>query len=316
MRTRRVRRLRELASILDQAAVEWMSDNASSMGAALAYYTLFSLAPILVISIALAGAIFGADVAQRQILSELPTLLGDTGAAAVRELLLSAHYSDKRGLAAVIGVITLVVGAMSVFSELQNALERVWKTPKAAHTTAWGRMLRMRLVALGMVLGIGFLLLVSLIASAAISALSSWLDQFLAPLHLLLTALDFLLSFGMTVVLFAIILKYGPRERIAWQDVWVGAAATGFLFTIGKMVIGLYIGHSSFSSAYGAAGSLVVLLLWIYYSAQIFLFGAEFTRAYTYARGSRSGGRPRPADGGILHVDHSNAGAASNPVAP
>jgi len=290
----RLPRFRTLISIVVKAVSAWSSDHASSMGAALAYYTVFSLAPILVIGMAISGAVFGPKAAQTQVFSQLPALIGVAGADAVRDLILSAHYSEKKGLAAVVGIVTLIVGAMSVFGELQYALERIWKTPEPLHTRAWWRLVRARLFALGMVLGTGFLLLVSLIASAALSALSAGLGGYLPPpLQAWLSLLDFVLSFGMTVVLFAAIFKYAPREKIAWGDVWVGATVTAFLFTVGKSLIGIYLGKSSFSSAYGAAGSLIVLLLWIYYSAQIFLFGAEFTCAFAYVRGSRVEGKPQ-----------------------
>jgi membrane protein len=179
-----------------------------------------------------------------------------------------------------------------VFGELQNALERIWDTPQPAGGTGWWPVVRRRVLSVGMVLGVGFLLLVSLVASAALAAFGGWLGRSVPQLDVLLPVLDLILSFGMTVLLFAMIYKYVPRETIPWGDVWVGAIVTALLFSIGKFMIGLYLGRSSFNSAYGAAGSLIVLLLWIYYSAQIFLLGAEFTRVFAYQRGSRSPGRP------------------------
>ncbi len=280
-------------AVCTKAAIAWSADNAASMGAALAYYTLFSVAPILIIAMAIAGSVFGPQVAATQVLSQLSSLLGPSGAAAVRDLILSAHYSDKKGFAAAAAVVTVVIGATSVFGELEYALERIWKTPVVAHKRRWWSLIRGRVFSLGMVVGVGFLLLVSLLASAALSAFSEWLGVFLSPLHFLLGLLDFILSFGMTIVLFALIFKYAPRERVAWQDVWVGGTVTAFLFTVGKSLIGIYIGTSSFSSAYGAAGSLIVLLVWIYYSAQIFLFGAEFTREFAYEYGSRTSKKPK-----------------------
>lgn len=279
---------RDLLALGVKSVDAWIDHNASSLGAALAYYTLFSIAPILMIATAIAGSFFGADVAQTRVLSELQNLIGPAGAAAVRELLSSAHYSDKRGFAAAAGVVTLIVGATSVFGELQNALERVWQTPPHAAHLGWWRFLRSRVLSVGMVLGVGFLLLVSLVASAALAAFGGWLGSSLPQLDILLPILDVVLSLGMATVLFAMIFKYVPREAIPWSDVWIGAAVTAILFTVGKIVIGLYLGKSSFNSAYGAAGSLIVLLLWIYYSAQIFLLGAEFTRVFAYERGSRA----------------------------
>jgi len=255
------------------------------MGAALAFYTLFSVAPILIIALAVAGYIFGPHTAESDLLSQLRALTGNAGADALRSLLSSARYSDQRGMAAAVGLVTVLIGATSVFGELQHALDVVWNSARRREG-GWWELLRRRLLSFGMVLGVGFLLLVSLIASALLAAFGGWLQSRLVELSVVLPLLDVTLSFAMTVLLFAMIYKYVPRERIAWRDVWVGAAVTAALFAIGKSLIGIYLGRSSFSSAYGAAGSLIVLLLWIYYSAQIFLLGAEFTRAFAYAHGS------------------------------
>jgi membrane protein len=282
---------RDIIDIVTRAVTGWFDDNASSQGAALAFYTLFSVAPVLIIAVAIAGYVFGDATAQAEILSQLQALTGDAGAAAIRELLSSAHYSSQRGVAAALGVVTLVVGATSVFAELQNALERIWHTPEPAQEVGWWRFVKRRVLSVGMVLGVGFLLLVSLVVSAGLSAVGGWLGRYFPGLEIVLPLLDLVLSFGMTVLLFALIYKYVPREAIPWGDVWIGATVTALLFTVGKMLIGVYLGRSSFNSAYGAAGSLVVLLLWIYYSAQIFLLGAEFTRAFAYVHGSRSPAR-------------------------
>jgi membrane protein len=276
-----------IGAIVKKSVSCWLAHDAASMGAALAFYTLFSVAPILVIALALAGSIFGPHTAETELLGQLRALTGDAGADAVGNLLSSAHYSDKKGMAAALGLITLLVGATSVFGELQNALDHIWGTPRRKRSAAWWEFIRARMLSFGMVLGVGFLLLVSLIASAALAAFGGWLETHVMELGVILPLLDLAASFCMTVVLFAMIYKYVPRESIAWRDVWIGAAVTAFLFTIGKSLIGLYLGRSSFSSAYGAAGSLIVLLLWIYYSAQIFLLGAEFTCAFAYAHGSR-----------------------------
>jgi membrane protein len=281
-----------IGAIVKESVSCWLAHDAASMGAALAFYTLFSVAPILIIALALAGSIFGPHAAETEVLGQLRALTGDAGADAVSNLLSSAHYSDKKGMAAALGLITLLVGATSVFGELQNALDHIWGTPRRKRSAAWWEFVRARMLSFGMVLGVGFLLLVSLIASAALAAFGGWLETRVGELGVILPLLDLAASFCMTVVLFAMIYKYVPREEIAWRDVWIGAAVTAFLFAIGKSLIGLYLGRSSFSSAYGAAGSLIVLLLWIYYSAQIFLLGAEFTCAFAYAHGSRAA---RPA---------------------
>lgn len=266
---------------------EWIKHNASSLGAALAFYTLFSIAPILVIAMAVAGSIFGAHVAETHVLDQMRALLGTAGAAAVQSLLASAHKSGLRGVAAAVGVVTLLVGATSVFGELQNTLDYIWRTPDK-DGVAWWRILRSRILSIGLILGVGFLLMVSLLASAALAAVGAWLGAFMVQWSVILPAVDLVLSLGLTTVLFALIYKYVPREHIAWGDVWIGGFVTACLFSVGKLLIGQYLGRSSLSSAYGAVGSIMVLLLWIYYSAQIFLLGAEFTHVFAYRLGSRS----------------------------
>ena len=277
---------RQIGSVAYQAIAGWVEHNDSNMGAALAFYTMFAIAPILVIAVAVAGYVFGPQVAETQVLQQLSALIGDTGAKAIRDLLLSAHYSDKKNFAAAVGIITLLVGATSVFGELQYTLDRIWNTPPAK-AVVWWQIVRKRVLSIGLVLGVGFLLMVSLLASAALTAVENFFDTFMTQWAVVLPLVDLTLSFAMTTLLFAMIYKYIPRERLAWSDVWTGAAVTALLFTIGKFLIGLYLGKSSFNSAYGATGSLVILLLWIYYSAQIFLLGAEFTRVVTYEYGSR-----------------------------
>jgi len=287
-RERETRPIQVMWIIARDTVSAWITHNASSLGAALSFYTLFSIAPILVIAMAVAGSVFGPNAAETHVLEEMRGLLGDAGANAVQALLASAHQSGLKGFAAAIGVVTLLVGATSVFGELQNTLDYIWKSPQM-DSIAWWRILRSRILSVGLILGVGFLLLVSLIISAALAALGGWFGSFLVQWRVLLPALDLILSLGLTTVLFAMIYKYVPRENIAWGDVWIGGFVTACLFSVGKMLIGLYLGRSSLSSAYGAAGSIMVLLLWIYYSAQIFLLGAEFTHVFTYVCGSRSG---------------------------
>src|ERR1700722_4488747 len=277
-----------LWSMVKDTVAEWIKHNASSLGAALSFYTLFSIAPILVIAMAVAGSLFGPHAAEAHVLDQMRDLLGDAGAAAVQSLLFSAHQSGLKGMAAAIGVVTLLVGATSVFGELQNTLDYIWQSPQK-DGVAWWRILRSRILSVGLILGVGFLLMVSLLISAALAALGAWFGSFMLQWKVILPAIDLVLSLGLATVLFAMIYKYVPRENIAWGDVWVGGLATACLFSVGKLLIGLYLGRSSLSSAYGAAGSIMVLLLWIYYSAQIFLLGAEFTHVFTYALGSRSG---------------------------
>jgi membrane protein len=288
LRRREARFIHVLWRILSDTLSDWIKHNASSLGAALSFYTLFSIAPILVIAMAVAGSIFGPHVAEARVLDQMRALLGEAGAAAMQSLLSSAHQSGLKGVAAALGVVTLLVGATSVFGELQNTLDYIWKSPQK-DSVVWWRILRSRILSVGLILGVGFLLMVSLLFSAALAALGAWFGSFMAQWRVILPALDLVLSLGLTTVLFAMIYKYVPREQIAWGDVWIGGLVTACLFSAGKLLIGLYLGRSSLSSAYGAAGSIMVLLLWIYYSAQIFLFGAEFTHVFTYTFGSRSG---------------------------
>jgi membrane protein len=273
--------LKQYWPLAKQAVDAWTADYAPSMGAALSYYTLFSIAPLLLIVIAIAGMAFGDQAARGEIFAQLNGLIGPEGAAAVEKLLQQADQNDAQGLiAAVTGVLVTLLGATAVFGELQNALDRIWRAPQAKQS-GWWKLLRSRLLSFGMILGIAFLLMVSLVMSAVVSALGKlWGSAF-----------DVVLSFGLSTLLFAMIYKFMPRVRIGWGDVWIGAAVTALLFAVGKFLIGLYIGKSSVASAFGAAGSLVVLMVWVYYSAQIFLLGAEFTRLYAYAHGSRAGSR-------------------------
>ena len=288
LRRREARFIHVLWRILSDTLSAWIKHNASSLGAALSFYTLFSIAPILVIAMAVAGSIFGPHVAEAHVLDQMRALLGEAGAAAMQSLLSSAHQSGLKGVAAALGVVTLLVGATSVFGELQNTLDYIWKSPQK-DSVVWWRILRSRILSVGLILGVGFLLMVSLLFSAALAALGAWFGSFMAQWRVILPALDLVLSLGLTTVLFAMIYKYVPREQIAWGDVWIGGLVTACLFSAGKLLIGLYLGRSSLSSAYGAAGSIMVLLLWIYYSAEIFLLGAEFTHVFTYTFGSRSG---------------------------
>jgi membrane protein len=269
---------KELWTLLRQAVDAWVDDYAPSMGAALAYYTLFSIAPLLLIVIGVAGLVFGDQAARGEIFEQLNGLMGPEGAAAVEGLLQSADRPAGGVIATLSGVALLVLGANTVFGELQNALDRIWRAPERDDAGGWWSLIRSRLLSFGMILGIAFLLMVSLVMSAAISALGKWWGAQL---------IDLGLNFALTTLLFALIYKIIPRVRIAWRDVWIGAAATALLFASGKILIGLYLGRSSVASAYGAAGSLVVMMVWVYYSAQIFLLGAEFTRVYAHAHGSR-----------------------------
>ncbi|MFZ1765706.1 MAG: YihY/virulence factor BrkB family protein [Candidatus Nitrotoga sp.] len=267
----------------------WIDDNAPSMGAALAYYAVFSMAPLLLIVISIAGLIFGTDVARGEIIAQLQNFMGKTEALVVQGLLESVSKPTESVTATIIGVALLLIGATTVFAELQDDLDRIWRAPKKTEDAGVSGLIRTRLLSFGMILGIGFLLIVSLIFSAALAALGKWWEPLFGGFWLLANLVDVTLSFVFITIAFAMIYKLMPRMKIDWRDVWIGAVVTAFLFTIGKFLIGFYIGRSGVASGFGAAGSLVVVLVWIYYSAQIFLMGAEFTRIYSYALGSRKG---------------------------
>lgn len=272
----------------------WSADYAPSMGAALAFYTMFSIAPLLLIIIAVAGWVFGADAARGEILAELRGLMGRDGAAAVEGLLRSASDPDRSATAAVAGVILLLVGATTVFGELQDALDRIWRAPVKVKPAGFFALFRGRLLSFGMIFGISFLLMVSLVVSAGLSALGKWWGPVFSGWEAVAQLFDFGVSFALITVLFALIYKVMPRVKVAWHDVWMGASVTSLLFTVGKLLIGLYIGKSGVTSVFGAAGSLVVLLLWVYYSAQIFLLGAEYTWVYAHELGSKREAGERP----------------------
>ena len=258
------------------------------MGAALAYYTLFSIAPLLVIVIAVAGMVFGETAARGEIIAELSGLLGIEAAIAIQALLESASRPAAGLLATAFGLGALLIGATTVFGELQSALDRIWRAPPRPPASSVWDWLFVRLMSLGMILAIGFLLVVSLLASAGLAALQRWWAPLLSHADVinvgLVQAVEFAASFGTITVAFALIYKLMPRVQVAWRDVGVGAVVTALLFTTGKSLIGAYIGASGVASPFGAAGSLVALLIWVYWSAQIFLFGAEFTRVFALHR--------------------------------
>ena len=284
-----------LWSLLKQTLAAWSEDDAPSMGAALAYYSLFSIGPLLVIVIAVMGLVFGEDVARRDVMAQLSEMMGPQNAEAVQDLLERAGRSGEGGMAAAISLGVLLVGATTVFAELQNSLDRIWRSPTPDKSTSNGlwTWIRARLLSFGLILGIGFLLMVSLVASAALSAFGGWWQPWLVGWEILARVLDVGLSLAVLTAGFAMIYKFMPTVRIPWRDVWIGAAVTAVLFTIGKLAIGAYIGRSEVASQFGAAASLAVLLVWVYYAAQVFLMGAEFTRVYAHLHGSRSG-KPLP----------------------
>ena len=285
----------------------WNDDYAQSMGAALAYYTMFSITPVLLIVIAIAGLVFGEDAARGEIVEQLESLMGRQGALAVQSLLDSVRQPAQGLAATLVGVVLLLVGATSVFGELQNALDRIWRAPgRVTSSGLWG-LVRSRLLSFGMILGIGFILMVSLVFSAGLSAATKWWSPAFGGMAMVASVVNFGFGFALTTGMFALIYKIMPRVRIAWSEVWIGAAITAFLFTAGKALIGVYIGTSGVASGFGAAGSLVALLVWVYYSAQIFLMGAEFTWAYSHVFGSRR--RQAPPVELVQAIDESDAAA-------
>ena len=273
-------------ALLKQTVSEWLEDRASRLGAGLAYYTAVSLAPLLIILIAIAGFVLGRQAVEGQVVAQIQGLVGKTGAEAIQAMIASASQPKAGIIATVVSIATLLFGASGVFGALQDALNTIWEvTPKPGRGMMG--MLRNRFVSFTMLLGVGFLLLVALVLSAALAALGKFLGGLLPIPEAVLQAMNFVISFGVITLLFAMIYKILPDAEIRWSDVWTGAAVTALLFTIGKFVLGLYLGKSSAGSAYGAAGSLIVVLLWVYYSAQILFFGAEFTQVYANTYGSR-----------------------------
>jgi membrane protein len=276
--------------LVKQAAVAWSDDNAPTLGASLAYYTAFSLAPLLLIAISMGSLIVGEGAARSGIIAEIRQTLGPATADAFVAVLDSAYHTGGHAGVTLIGLATLLLGASGAFVQLQDALNIIWKTeapPRTGNVVV--HFLRHRLLSFTAVLGTGFLLLVSLIVSSVLAALSQWMAASAALFDwpALWHAVSMLVSFGFITLLFAVIFKVLPDAPIAWRDVWIGSMLTAALFTLGQYLIGLYLGQTSVASTYGAAGSLVVLLIWVYYSAQLVLFGAEFTHVYANVYGSR-----------------------------
>lgn len=258
----------------------WSKDNVPRLGASLAYYTLFAVSPILLIAIAIAGAVYGPDAVRGQIVGEISQLIGMEGAQAIQAILQGAHRNPTGTLAVIIGTVTLILASSGAFLELQHALNTIFRVKTDPKKSGLKRLILSRLRSFGVVVSIGFLLLVSLLVSAALTALSNRIERNIVGGTVLLQILNVIVSLAVMTLLFGLIYRLLPDVRLAWRNVWVGACMTSILFLIGKFLIGLYLGHSSVASSYGAAGSIVVLLVWVYYSAQIILLGAEFTRVY------------------------------------
>ncbi|MEA2559027.1 MAG: rane protein [Acidobacteriota bacterium] len=279
--------LKPALDMLKESFNEWKEDDALQLGAALAYYTIFSIAPLLLIVIAVAGLVWGREAAEGQIYRQFDSLLGPQGAAALQTMVgNAAKQGDKTGiLATVIAGVTVLFGATGVFAQLQSALNKIWNVEPRPNRGIMGFIMT-RVASFGMILGIGFLLLVSLVVSAGMAAVNTYMSGLIPGAESVFQVIHFVIAFGVVTLLFAMMYRFLPDVKIAWRDVWIGAAITALLFTIGKFAIGLYLGHSSAASVFGAAGSLVLVLLWIYYSTQILFFGAEITQVYARRYGS------------------------------
>jgi membrane protein len=313
--------LKRSAQVLIGAAQQWSVHRAASKGAALSFYTLFSMAPVLVLVISIAGLFFGEQAARGEIFGQIKGLVGDQGAAAVETVLAATRRSGHGLYAAVKAVALLVIGATSAFSELKSSLDELWEVPPRQQAGLWG-LLRARLLSFSLILVLAFLLLVSLIVNAALAVVQRFWGEiwagagFFAPVAEVMSSA---FAFAVVSLLFGTIFKMLPETRVAWRDVALGAVVTALLFSLGKRFIGLYLGSSAVASSYGAAGSVVALMLWIYYSAQIFFFGALVTRQYALLFGSRKDEATGAAgtSGGVVQAALLNstlaAGAANGP---
>ncbi|HEY5741242.1 MAG TPA: YihY/virulence factor BrkB family protein [Terrimicrobiaceae bacterium] len=292
---------KESFQLLKQTAWDWMEDQAPTLGAALAYYTVFSLAPLLIIVIAISGLVFGQEAAQGQIFDQLRGLLGEASGKAIEDVVQSAHAEPATGIVAtIVGVVTLLFGASGVFGQLQTSLNAIWGVQPKPGRGFLG-IIQDRILSFGFILVVGFLLLVSLLLTAAIALVGEWFGGMVPGMEALIQVLNSLLSLAVITLLFAMLFKFLPDAKIAWHDVWIGAFITAALFTVGKFALGFYLGKSGIGSSYGAAGSLIVLLLWVYYSSQILFFGAEFTQVYA----NRFGSHVAPADNAVAVQKHS-----------
>jgi membrane protein len=289
---------RQVVHVMRCAVTEWLDHRASSKGAALAFYTLFSLAPILVLVIAIAGFFYGTEAAQGQLLDELRGLVGKQGAETIQAILAGARNKESGMLATIIATVLLLVGATSAFAELKDSLDEIWDVPPPKDATWWDTV-RTRLLSFGLILTLGLLLMFTLVVSAALTVLEKYLGGMWHSATIILGWVAWAISFLVIAIMFGAIYKLLPRVKLSWHDVTIGALGTAIMFTVGKFAIGLYVGNSGTASSFGAAGSLIALLLWVYYSAQIFFLGAEFARQYTLQMGSLKDkdvpGAPKPA---------------------
>jgi membrane protein len=289
--------LKELLELLKETVSEWLGDKAPRLGASLAFYTLLSLAPLLIVIVAVAALVYGQEAARGQLVWQIQDLVGPDGAKAIQGLIQGAYKPGTGMIASLLGLLTLAFGASSVVVELRDALNTIWHVAPDPRNTGFASIVRLakeRFYSFALILGVGFLLLVSLVLNAWIAAMGSFFGSFLPTPEPLLHAATFLFSFFVITFLFAAIYKLLPEVHLRWSDVTIGASVTSLLFTIGKQLIGLYLGKTSFSSTYGAAGSLVIVLVWVYYSSMLFFLGAEFTKVYTRTFGSQFSRKLQP----------------------
>lgn len=277
--------LSSMGALAAQTVRAWVDDKAPSRGAALAYYTLFSMAPLLLIVVAVAGLWLGPEAARGEVFAQVRDMAGEPAARAVEGALHSVSQPEDGLMATLVGLVLMLVGATTVFAELQATLDHIWRAPPIRTTSLWS-LLRARVLSFGLILGLGFLLVVSLALGAVVAMLQKWWMPHLAGWAWVQQALDLGLGLALMTLLFAMVYKIMPRVPVAWRDVWVGALVTALLLTLGRWGIGFYLGHAAVASGYGAAGSLVAVLVWVYYSAQIFLLGAEFTAVWARTVGS------------------------------
>lgn len=268
-----------LIPLLRRSFTDWIDDDAPRLGAALAFYAILSISPLVILGVAIVSLVFDRSSAQAHLLSQVQAFVGPDGRHALESMLASGHKTSSGIFATIVGFLTLIFGASGVFGELRSALNTIWKVKPESRSGLWG-MVRERFFSFGMVMSVGFVLLVSLLASTALAAMTKFFGSLLPITSVVLGVSNFLVSFAGIAVLFGFILKYVPETKVEWSEVRLGATGTAFLFTVGKSLLGLYLGKASPGSAYGAAGSLVVMVIWVYYSAQIFFFGAEFTHVY------------------------------------
>ena len=293
--------MRRWIKILKDTGTEWYEDDAPRLAASLAYYTLLSTAPLSLLCVSIVGFFFGERAARGQIAEQIGTVTGPEAAEAIQSVIQNAHQSDAGVLSTIMGILLLLVGASGVFGELQTALNNMWGVKPNPQRGMIKDFLMARFLSFTMVLGVAFMLLASLIISAVLSGVGRMLSEALPGGEALWQVLNFVISLGVITLLFALIFKFVPDAEVRWRHVWIGAAVTALLFSIGKMLLGFYLGKSSVASAYGAAGSVVAFVVWVYYAAQILFIGAEFTQVYSRAQGTPI----EPAKGAVLaeHAD-------------